>query len=601
MGFDMPSLFHQFLNLIPEGGAWLLIATLGLLVVGWISTIVLTARTKWLALLAFFPPTHPLALIAMVLKQGSASLVPLGAYALAAVTWFSGSQRIYQEQLQQLEQYEQALKADGEPLGIEGLKQRADQPEENIWDHPFLKPLATAGTKGESGEQARKEMGDRYASLELPRTRLRIQLEKDANPERPGLRNNQEMILSSAIHSIHPEDALEPVEGISYPTDREAVLKALEPTIRAMEEDLRQLSEALSRPQQIYPHQWEEGFNMLLPQLAKLKAFSQATTLSTLYHTWKAEPEKAFQTAKLGLRTAEVRDSALLISCLVQIAQVRIAMNAIDEARCHHLWGEEEWVSIQEQLEAFRMIDLMDDSLRMERAIGHATMRPMVDRPPTEVMRLIQGMGQDFSGTPSDEPALWEKVSSLFLGRFWQACYARQWRLCLKGYQEMISDLNAAEEASQTKPWKDILVSWDPLHFKTDFGILAGMLLPALDKAQSKAVRSQVEITLTQTSIDLERYYLRQGHYPERLENLVPGWRDSVPVDPMTQEPLFYKSLSQGMGFELYSVGLNGEDDGGRYQTKTPRGGSRQADDLLLIHLPISQSLPKYQLGNRKG
>ena len=49
----------------------------------------------------------------MVLKQGSASLVPLGAYALAAVTWFSGSQRIYQEQLQQLEQYEQALKADG--------------------------------------------------------------------------------------------------------------------------------------------------------------------------------------------------------------------------------------------------------------------------------------------------------------------------------------------------------------------------------------------------------------------------------------------------------------------------------------------------------
>ena len=37
-------------------------------------------------------------------------------------------------------------------------------------------------------------------------------------------------------------------------------------------------------------------------------------------------------------------------------------MNAIDEARRHHLWGEEEWISIQEQLEAFRMIDLMDDS-----------------------------------------------------------------------------------------------------------------------------------------------------------------------------------------------------------------------------------------------
>ena len=68
---------------------------------------------------SFFLATHPLPLIAMVRKQGSASLVPLGAYALAAVTWFSGSHRIYQEQLHQPEQYEQALKADGEPLGFE--------------------------------------------------------------------------------------------------------------------------------------------------------------------------------------------------------------------------------------------------------------------------------------------------------------------------------------------------------------------------------------------------------------------------------------------------------------------------------------------------
>ena len=61
------------------------------------------------------------------------------------------------------------------------------------------------------------------------------------------------------------------------------------------------------------------------------------------------------------------------------------------------------------------------------------------------------------------------------------------------------------------------------------------------------------------------------------------------------------KADGEPLGFELYSVRLNGEDNGGRYQTKTPMDGSRQADDLLLIHLPINQSLPKYQLGNRKG
>ena len=65
--------------------------------VGLISIIVLTAKTKWLSLLAFSLPPHPLRLIAIMLKQRSTSLVPLGAYALAAVIWFSGSQRIYQE------------------------------------------------------------------------------------------------------------------------------------------------------------------------------------------------------------------------------------------------------------------------------------------------------------------------------------------------------------------------------------------------------------------------------------------------------------------------------------------------------------------------
>ena len=353
-GFDMPSLFHQFLNLIPEGAHGFLSPHSAFW--WWAGSAPLCSRLGQMVGTTGFFPADPSASPDRHGAQAGICVgeVPLGAYALAAVTWFSGSQRIYQEQLQQLEQYEQALKADGEPLGIEGLKQGADQPEENIWDHPFLKPLATAGTKGESGEQARKEMGDRYASLELPRTRLRIQLEKDANPERPGLRNNQEMILSSAIHSIHPEDALEPVRRHpSYPTDREAVLKALEPTIRAMEEDLRQLSEA-GRPQQIYPHQWEEGFNMLSTPTGQTEGIQPGNDPFDPLPHLKQNLKKAFQTAKLGLRTAEIRDSALLISCLVQIAQVRIAMNAIDEARCHHLWGEEEWVSIQEQLEAFQ-------------------------------------------------------------------------------------------------------------------------------------------------------------------------------------------------------------------------------------------------------
>ncbi|MEK9864722.1 MAG: hypothetical protein VW804_16340, partial [Verrucomicrobiota bacterium] len=123
----------------------------------------------------------------------------------------------------------------------------------------------------------------------------------------------------------------------------------------------------------------------------------------------------------------------------------------------------------------------------------------------------------------------------------------------------------------------------------------------ALDKAQAKAVRSQLEIELAKIALDLERHFLEHGVYPESLENLVPQWAQKTPLDPMTRQPLHYRSLSEGKGFELYSVGLNGEDDQGRRETKSPRDGSRQADDLLIRVLPEMAPLPKYTLGTSKS
>jgi hypothetical protein len=39
-----------------------------------------------------------------------------------------------------------------------------------------------------------------------------------------------------------------------------------------------------------------------------------------------------------------------------------------------------------------------------------------------------------------------------------------------------------------------------------------------------------------------------------------------VPTDPFTNKPLFY--VRQGEGFLVYSVGLNGKDDGGLKETE---------------------------------
>lgn len=59
----------------------------------------------------------------------------------------------------------------------------------------------------------------------------------------------------------------------------------------------------------------------------------------------------------------------------------------------------------------------------------------------------------------------------------------------------------------------------------------------------------------------LQAYFAARGHYPARLQELVPEWIPALPADPYTGKPFVYR-LSE-LGFELYSLGDNQRDDGG--------------------------------------
>jgi hypothetical protein len=64
------------------------------------------------------------------------------------------------------------------------------------------------------------------------------------------------------------------------------------------------------------------------------------------------------------------------------------------------------------------------------------------------------------------------------------------------------------------------------------------------------------------TVIALKRYQLKYGKYPADLNSLVPEFVSTVPLDPVDGKPLRYRPNADGT-FLLYSVGENGEDDGG--------------------------------------
>jgi hypothetical protein len=79
----------------------------------------------------------------------------------------------------------------------------------------------------------------------------------------------------------------------------------------------------------------------------------------------------------------------------------------------------------------------------------------------------------------------------------------------------------------------------------------------------SRAAEAESRRRILITSIALERYHNTQGAYPPTLAGLVPEFLKTPSLDFMDGQPLRYRLTDDGH-FILYSVGLDGVDDGGK-------------------------------------
>ena len=76
-------------------------------------------------------------------------------------------------------------------------------------------------------------------------------------------------------------------------------------------------------------------------------------------------------------------------------------------------------------------------------------------------------------------------------------------------------------------------------------------------------------------------YRADTGRYPARLAELAPKYLAAVPDDLFAGKPLVYRPSEAG--YLLYSVGINGKDDGGRWTDDDPPG------DDLRVRMPLPE------------
>jgi hypothetical protein len=111
--------------------------------------------------------------------------------------------------------------------------------------------------------------------------------------------------------------------------------------------------------------------------------------------------------------------------------------------------------------------------------------------------------------------------------------------------------------------------------------VLITLMIPAVQKVQQAYDRVQQTQDNTLLAFALEAYRRDNGSYPKELAALAPAYVDKVPADLFSGNPLLYKPNDKG--YLLYSVGVNGKDDGGRTYDD-----GEGADDLV-VRMPLPE------------
>jgi hypothetical protein len=103
--------------------------------------------------------------------------------------------------------------------------------------------------------------------------------------------------------------------------------------------------------------------------------------------------------------------------------------------------------------------------------------------------------------------------------------------------------------------------------------------IPQTFAAVRAAEHGGMELDLTKLAFALAAYRADMGVYPAKLADLTPKYVAQIPKDRFSDGDLHY-SL-QGGGYLLYSVGPNGQDDGGK-GVDDCKAGNEPWDDITI-------------------
>ena len=347
------------------------------------------------------------------------------------------------------------------------------------------------------------------------------------------------------------EDLFKTIESVDH------LLGWVKPTLEEVER-------ALERPHCRFPIRYEDHHMALLPHLSHLRTLVQSFHVRMVSNLDNDRPKEAFQDLRILLRMQKLLENEpILISKLVYAAQLAMTMNAVQEGIHRGAWSESQMKEIIESLREVNMLEQSAQGMKGEQLFFSGISESMIDG--TLVgEELGIGVGQGLGAIPSGLIRLNVALNAqLHLERARTEEEIEQ--------RDLSRELVPFEDRLETLPW---------------YGLLVRMLFPALDKAEEKMVQSQALVHSGLTSLEIERYFMKNKKLPDDLADLELG--DAIYLkDPFSGDQLKYRKEGDD-NYLIYSVNINRTEDGGTEVMDRDRV-DRKKGDLLWLRLPLPE------------
>lgn len=269
------------------------------------------------------------------------------------------------------------------------------------------------------------------------------------------------------------------------------------------------------------------------------------------------------------------------------------------QALQHEGWTDTQLAQLQAAFAGYDFVGAMEKAMSMERAMSAVE----YERFRSSDTALSEAFDFDPGAvmvSPTSSPSLlsWTWVSDLFVDfpeTVHAGIFTPVWKFAWSHHDELhyyrtLQRLLVAQRKARLQNNASALIRrmdqieekprgpYDRIRF-----VFAPMMYASPSSAFQRAWVAQAAAETAATAIAIKRFEGRHGRLPSALEDLVPEFLTQHPRDCMDGRPLKYCVESE-CSFRLYSVGIDGRDNGGDPTSPATYSHFENAGDLLWPH-----------------